>query len=138
MSVPSLGRGQGESSKYTQRHTATEWNVVVDVGIHSRAGQRPRNGGWSSAIKEKCQLLPYKGEIVEAVGLQGSVQPDNGMLLLMSAFTLQTSNRLRVELSNKKKMPVASLYSGEGGGSWPTQQHEGREWNVVVDFGIHS
>ncbi len=84
--------------------------LLLMSGSTLQPGSSPEGGGGSLAIKEKSQLLPSKGEVVVALGLHGSVQPDRGMMLLMSGFTLQPGNRLRVDLRNKKKMPVASLY----------------------------
>ncbi len=72
--------------------------------MHSRAEQQPKGLGWSLAINEKCQLLPYKGELEVALGLHGSVQPDSGMMLLMSGSTLEPGNGQDVgewELGNK-------------------------------------
>ncbi len=70
--------------------------------------------GWSVTIKVDCQLLNYIGGIIEVVGLHGTEVPESGMFLLMLGSTLQPGNRLRVDLSNTKKMPVASLYKGGG------------------------
>ncbi len=53
-------------------------------------------GAASLAIKEKCQLLPYKGRaVVAADDVHGSVQPGSGMLLLMSGSTLEPGNDLQ-------------------------------------------
>ncbi len=61
--------------------------LLLMSGSTLQPGSSPEGGGGSLAIKEKCQLLPYKGVMVEAVGLHGTAQPGSGMLLLMSGST---------------------------------------------------
>ncbi len=87
------------------------------------------------------QAFLYPGGMVAAVILHGTVQPETGMLLLMSASTLEPGSSPEGggwRLTIKRKCQLLPYIGGEGGRSWPTQQHEGREWNVVVDFGNHS
>ncbi len=42
--------------------------------------------------KKKCQLLPYRGERVEGVGLHSNMKVESGMLLLILGTTLESGN----------------------------------------------
>ncbi len=66
--------------------------LLLISGSTLAPGNSLEGGGWSLAIKRKCQLLPYNGGRVEAIGLHGTVQPEAGMLLLTSASTLEPGN----------------------------------------------